>query len=506
MCFPKMGRTSGVDTGRLDFTMCAKKRANVLLQLDEESKKPLYQQIYEQIRDMVASGQLGEGERLPSIRKLSADFGVSHTTVEQAYLQLATEGFVTNVPRSGYVVARVDTEYFKLARAADRQAISDLGQARDRAAFYAENRSGGAARYDFSYANLQPDSFPVRTWRKLTDDVLYASTAPELARYSYTDETCALQVELSRLLARTRGVVCEPEQVVLQSGTNEALATVMQLFDRDRDVLGIEEPGYGTVHEVARRQGLRLAALPIERGPEPFFEALDSCKPKLLFTTPSHQFPTGKLLPLEARTRLLKWAEANDAYIIEDDSCNEFRYATRPVPSLQSLDAFGRVIYLCNVSKVLSPSLRIAYAVLPPRILERYWDAYNYAHPTVSWLDQEILARFIAEGHWDAHVRKTAKGNHRRHDELVRCLKREFGDAVDISGADTGMHLYVTVRNGMNEPELLESALRHSVKVYGTDRMRLLGPVCPPSVMIGFSAIAFDDIAPGVRALRDAWL
>lgn len=251
---------------------------------------------------------------------------------------------------------------------------------------------------------------------------------------------------------------------------------------------------------------MHLAPLPIDQGLESFFEALDAHKPKLVFATPSHQFPTGKLLPLDARTRLLKWAEENDAYIIEDDSCNEFRYATRPVPSLQSLDAFGRVIYLCNISKVLSPSLRIAYAVLPPKLLKRYWDLFNYAHPTVSWLDQETLARFIAGGHWDAHVRKTAKGNHRRHDELLRCLTEGFGDAITISGTDTGMHLYVTVRNGMKEPELLAKALENDVKVYGTDRMRLLGPADLPSIMIGFSAIAFEDIAPGVQALRKAWL
>lgn len=486
--------------------MCAKKRAELLLHLNEQSSTPLYQQIYQQIRDMITSGQLAEGEHLASIRRLSSDLNVSHTTVEQAYLQLATEGFVNNVPRSGYVVAHVDVEYFKLTRATDQQAIRNLEHARNKAAFFAENRSGSAVRYDFSYANLQPDSFPVKIWCQLIDDVLYSRTSPELARYSYTDEKCALQEELSRLLARTRGVVCEPEQVVLQSGTNEALATIMQLFDREHDVLGIEDPGYGTVHEVARRQGIRMVPLPIEQGLESFFEALDAHKPKLVFTTPSHQFPTGMLLPLDARTRLLKWAEENDAYIIEDDSCNEFRYATRPVPSLQSLDAFDRVIYLCNISKVLSPSLRIAYAVLPPQLLKRYWDLFNYAHPTISWLDQETLARFISGGYWDAQVRKTSKGNHRRHDELLGHLTGEFGDAITVSGTDTGMHLYVTVHNGMEEPELLAKALENDVKVYGTDRMRLLGPACPASVMIGFSAIALEDIEPGVHALRKAWL
>ncbi len=486
--------------------MNAKRRADLLLHIDESSNIPIYQQIYEQVRDAIYSNALSEGDKLTSIRRLSTDLGISHTTVEQAYLQLATEGLVTNVPRSGYVVEHIDTEYMALDHNVDLQSLERARSGRSRDAFYAENRSGGEARYDFSYANLQPDSFPVDLWRKLTNDVLYRSTCPELARYSYTDEPNALRDELARYLARTRGVNCIPEQVVPQAGTCDALTTTLQLFDCNNDVLGMEEPGYPTVHEVAQRLGFAMTPLPIDSGVEGFLQALDERKPRIVFTTPSHQFPTGTLLPLDARTRLLKWAEENDAYIIEDDSCNEFRYTTRPIPSLQSLDAYGRVAYLGNVSKVLSPSLRIAYLVLPPKLLERYWHLFNFAHPPVSWLDQEVLARFIADGHLDAHVRKTAKGNHRRHDELLRCLRADFGQAIDIKGTDTGMHLYVTVHNGMTQSELLESALENSVKVYGTTRMWFSKPAPQNNVMVGFSAIALDDIAPGVRALRNAWL
>jgi len=485
--------------------MSARKKAELLLRLDESAQAPLYQQIYEQIRNAVTSGRLTQGDRLVSIRKLSADLGVSHTTVEQAYLQLATEGLVANVPRSGYVVEHVDADYFKLERPSGADDVHDLAKARSREAFYAENRSGGEVRYDFSYANLQPDSFPVRTWRRLLDEVLYARTSPELARYAYTDEVRSLQVELSGLLSRTRGVDCAPEQIVVQSGTGESLTMIMQLFDRAADVIGMEDPGYATVGEVARRQGFTMVPLPVDDGSEAFLEAIERQHPKIVFCTPSHQFPTGTLLPLDTRTQLLRWAEENDAYIIEDDSCNEFRYATRPIPSLQSLDAFGRVIYLCNVSKVLSPSLRVSYAVLPPKLLGRYWNLFNFAHPSVSWLDQEVLARFIAQGYWDAHVRKTAKGYHRCHDELVRCLNATMGDMLEISGTGTGMHLYVTVRNGMDDRELVASALAEGAKVYDTTRMRFPGSAPSSSVMVGFSAIAFEDIEPGVAALARAW-
>jgi len=485
--------------------MSARRQAALLLRVNAKDAEPLYKQIYTQIRDAIIRGQVREGDKLTSIRALSNDLRVSHTTVEQAYLQLATEGYVNNVPRSGYVVAHVDTGYMELAREVDEQELDMVRESRSRDAFYAENRSGATARFDFSYANLQPDSFPANTWRKLTADVLYRNDCPELARYSYTDEPNALRMELAALLARTRGMRCLPDQIVPQAGTDNALATVLQLFDRNCDVIGMEEPGYATVHEVARRMGFSMVPLPSDAGAEAFLQAIERAHPRIVFTTPSHQFPTGKLLSLDARTRLLKWAERNDAYIIEDDSCNEFRYATHPIPSLHSLDAYGRVIYLCNVSKVLSPSLRIAYLVLPPALLARYWDLFNYAHPPVSWLEQEVLARFIAEGHWDAHVRKTALGNRHRHDELLRCLRADMGDRVEISGVDTGMHLYVAVKSGMTQAELLESARQQGVTVYGTSRMWFSKPAPQEYVMLGFSAIALQDIRPGVAALKSAW-
>ena len=485
--------------------MRAGKKATLLFHVDEGLSTPLYQQIYEQARDAIMTGRVREGEKLASIRNLAKDLGISHTTVEQAYLQLVTEGLVVNIPRSGYVVAQIDAEYISLNREIDLVAVEEACAKRNRDAFFAENRSGGTVRYDFSYANLQPDSFPANTWRKLMNDILYRTDCPELSRYAYTDEPNALREELAHNLSRTRGVRCIPDQIVVQAGTDSALATLMQLFNRDEDVLGMEEPGYATVHEVARRQGFAMAPLPTDQGTEAFLAALDEHHPRLVFTTPSHQFPTGKLLSLDARTRLLQWAEENDAYIIEDDSCNEFRYTTRPIPSLQSLDAYGRVIYLCNVSKVLSPALRIAYFVLPPSLLGLYWDLFNYAHPPVSWLDQETLARFIAKGAWDAHIRKTAQGNHRRHDELLRCLRNEFGTTVEVSGVDTGMHLYATVNNGMSQDELLKSAQDEGAKVYGTARMWFSKPAPENNVLIGFSAIAYEDIAPGVAALARAW-
>lgn len=483
----------------------AGKRSEFLFVLDAESELPLYRQIYEQARDAIVQGRLEAGTKLPSIRKLSSTLRLSHTTIEQAYLQLSVEGYVRNVPRSGYVVEALDTDFLRIAAPDNADGVRRAESDRSRNAFYAENAAGGAARYDFSYANLQPDSFPLKTWRTLTNEVLFANTAPELARYSYTHEPNSLRRALALLLNQTRGVNCLPEQVVVQAGTDGALATIFQLLDNKKHLIGLEEPGYATVREVAQRMGFRLVALPTNQGADAFLEAVRAHKPKVVFTTPSHQFPTGRVLHLETRAELLKWAHENNGIIIEDDSCNEYRYNTSPIPSLQSLDAHNRVIYLCNVSKVLSPALRIAYMVLPPKFLGRYLRVFNYAHPAVSWLDQEVLARFITQGHWEAHARKMAKGNHRRHNILLESLRENFGDKLGISGEYAGMHLYVSVKNGMSQRDLVHTAYEQGVNVYSTARFWFSSPSEQDKIMLGFSAIADDDIEPGVARLRKAW-
>lgn len=485
--------------------MAVHRNRTLLFQLDSQSKTPLYRQIYDQVRRAILSGTLVEGDRLPSIRRASADAGVAHTTVEQAYLQLALEGYVRNVPRSGYRVEHFDASFLRTSPVDTANDLHAALAPRQRDAFTQENTRAQSARYDFSYANLQPDSFPVRTWRKLTDDALYASTAPWLARYGFTDKPGTLSVVLARYLAQARGVSCIPEQVLPQAGTDGALATVFQLFDHEQHLIAMEEPGYATVHEVAKRMGYRIAGLPVDQGVDAYFAALEERKPKIVFATPSHQFPTGRVMGLDMRIRLLKWAEKNYAYIIEDDSCNEYRYGTSPIPSLQSLDAQRRVVYLNNVSKVLSPALRIAYLVLPPKLLNRYLRTFAYAHPPVSALQQEVLARFISEGYWEQHVRRTATGNRKRHDALLSSLESEFGDRIELAGINSGMHLFATVKNSMSQDGLLESAARQGAAVYGTKRMWFSRPAPENKLLIGFSAIAIEDIAPGVAALRRAW-
>ncbi len=483
--------------------MRTSRSAQVDIVLDRTAPEPLYQQIYQRLRDAIVAGALREGDLLPTTRSVASGLEVARCTVERAYSQLAVEGYVDAVARSGHRVRRLQTAFLQSA-AAPREAPHVKLPAR-RVAFFEEFEHGPDVPYDFAFARLAPGSFPVKTWLRLEQEVLHYADDDLLGNYPLEHRPSALQRELARYLRRTRGVVCAPEQVVVLPSTDVALTTLLGLFDPGRHRVGCEEPGYTGCVEVARRLGFSVDPLPVDRGDAAFLDALRTAGSGVAFVTPSHQFPTGAVMPLSTRAELLSWANANDVFLIEDDSCNEYRYDTDPVPSLSSLDAQGRVCYLGNFSKTLCPGLRVAYAVVPERLLERYFDRFWSASTAVSLITQEVLARFIATGAMDQQVRKMVAAGRQRHDRLLSCLRQGFGDRIALQGTNAGLHFCVGLPNGMSEDELVSSARAQGAQVYRSSIYRCSGRPYPPQVIVGFSAIDPDEVAPGVQALVRAW-
>lgn len=482
------------------------RKHDLLVKIDPSSTEPLYQQVYSEVKAHILGGSLIEGDKLPPIRKLTKSLGVSHATVERAYLQLSVEGYVQNVPRSGYVVNGIDIGFLNQEAADSSAQVRRVLDELEPNPLVEEMLAGQKTRYNFSYCNLQPGSFPRRIWGQLSSEALRSASDEELSRYYCHKGPSCLQVVLGRYLQQARGVVCEPEQIVFRNGTEAVLEAVIGLFDGELECIMHEEPGYEVLTSIANRtRGAKLAPCPVFGGLNAMLCALDQHKPKVIFTTPSHQFPTGLVMPMDCRVELLRWAEENDAYIIEDDSCNEYRYDTQPVPSLQSLDRSGRVIYVCNFSKALSPGLRVAYAVLPPEMLGRWKRRFAADWDPVPYLTMQTLAAFIEQGHWSQHLRRMATDNKRRHDALLECLNSELGERIEISGVASGMHLYVRVHNGMNTDELVASAREKGASVHGTRQYWFSRRPADNAVLIGFSAIAIKDIPEGVRALKSAW-
>ena len=380
-----------------------------MISLDQNSRDPLYLQIYDSMRRDIT-------EKLMPIRKLAESLDVSRNTVENAYAQLLAEGYVTSRSGSGYVVcdvefsplseASVEEDRAAAAREAKRAAssaavgrvspsLSNQGLGGRNAAerttahstkFVSPSPSEGRTphtpviEFDFTYGDRPRGSFPEVAWRKLTSDALF-SVDSKVNAYGDGLGEIELRAEIARHIHATRGVNCEPEQVVLQAGTQAALGNLLDLFDPMRDGVAIENPGYDGAMAVFRNRGFRITPLPVcpditEAQQDAFASSLYASGAKLAFCTPSNQFPLGMTMPLSMRVRLIKWAAERDGYILEDDYCREFRYTERPIPSLQSLDTRNRVIYMGTFSKVLSPALRMSYLVLPPQLLDRWREKF----------------------------------------------------------------------------------------------------------------------------------
>ncbi len=463
------------------------------MHLDDRLDTPLYQQLFDQLRHRIEEGGQPEGSRLPPIRSMAADLGCARNTVENAYALLAQEGYVKSRPGSGYIVQNV----------AFLQVDADRSQAPGEKLLGAdENR----VRYDFTYGNLEPGTFPAAAWRAITDDILLSVERTGCDAYNDPFGEEALRSAIAWRLATQRGIDCTPSQIIIQGGTQTSMQNLLALFDGARDVVAMEDPGYDGVRTVVERARFALAPCRVGAGADAFRADLEASGARLAYLTPSSQFPTCSVMPTDTREAVLKWAERHDAYLLEDDYCRDFRYRERSLPPLASMDRRGRVIYMGTFSKSLSPALRINYLVLPEPLRDRWREAFASSYSPVPWLNQQVLARFMTDGSWDRHLRRVQAKNRRKYETLTRVLRATMGNDVEMLENGTGLHLLVRVRDGRPQDELVRQAAEADVAVYPTKKY-WTDPArhVSSTVLVGFSSIAEDDIEPGIRALAAAW-
>ena len=460
------------------------------MHLDENSTLPFYQQIYEHFHRGITDGTYPAKGKLPSIRGLADELRCSRNTVEAAYQLLVQEGYVASKPGSGYVIQ-------------DIRHLDNVTASRDASA--QSPQQAPKTRYDFAYGNLQAGTFPALTWRTITDDILLSVGIEAADTYTDANGEWDLRAEIAWRLSMTRGITCKPEQVIIQGGTQPSIQNLLCLFNPETDLVAMEDPGYDAVRKVLEHSRFNITYCDVVSQTHQFIKDVEACDARLIYVTPSSQFPTARVMGTDMRERLIAWARKNDAYILEDDYCREFRYLDRPLPPLHTMDP-DRVIYMGTFSKSVSPALRMSYLVLPPALLERWNETFTEAYPAVPWLSQVVLTRFMKEGHRDRHLRKQQTRNKRKYETLVDALQRTMGDRIEILKNGTGLHVLVNVLDGRSQDELIEAALAHDVRVYDTNRywVRKDHPLAG-CVLVGFSAIEEEDIVPGVEALAHAW-
>lgn len=496
-----------------------------MINLDPTSEIPKYQQIYEQFRTQILDGTYQAGAKLPPIRVIAQELGVSRNTIETAYIHLSQNGFVTSRAGSGFLVEdpsltqpaeklspiEGDDSFFRRLNQTniwdqDNRYAGAMGKTNAATRKEKKSRSTKSTVVDFSYGDLQIGSFPVQVWRRITSEILSVDGALSTSSYSNTLGEKSLREHIAQMIRINSGVNCHPSQVVLQAGTQSSLGNLLLIFDPLRDVIAMEEPGRDDSRSVFENARYRLFPLPVYENQDAFIDALYNSHAKLAYVTPSNQFPCGQVMPIQTKQRLLKWAITENAYIIEDDYCREFRYSTRALPSLQSLDQQNRVIYMGTFSKSLSPALRLSYLVLPPDLLFEWNKLFGNYSSEVPWLSQAVLAGLIEKGYWNKHVRKCRAQNKRKHAALINALQTHMGDRIDVMQSGSGLHVLVGIKDGRHQNELIATAAEAGIIVYETNRfwMSAHHPM-ENYILVGFSAILEQEIESGIARLAKAW-
>lgn len=459
----------------------------LLIELNKETDVPLYEQIYDQIREGITEGKLPVGEKLPSKRKLGEFLDVSQTTIELSYGQLVAEGFITSKPRRGYFVQEIgELAYVQPVESVPVQTQKPLAE----------------LAIDFSPGKIDTAYFPFTQWRKYAKDVIDES-AQHLLLLGHPHGDLELRQEIAKYLYHSRGVDCTADQIIVGSGTEQLMPLLIRLLGPEASY-AIEDPGYPLTHHVFYHNNREAIPIAVdEEGMD--VQALQQSAATVAYVTPSHQFPTGTVLSAGRRTALLNWASSNENhFIIEDDYDSEFRYTGRPIPSLQGMDKASNVIYISTFSKSLMPSLRIAYMVLPQVLLENYEKAFIHYSSTVPRLDQHTIARFMADGHFSRHLNRMRKVYKRKLQLLTDALQ-QYAPHVTYSGDEAGMHIIIDVHTSMDEDALTAAAIAKGIHVYGLNAYRTASKSEHPSFLIGFGGLADTVIASAIQQLMEAW-
>lgn len=454
-----------------------------------ESGVPLYEQIYEYIKQEIQVQNISCKEKLPSTRRLATYLGISRSTVELAYEQLLSEGYIESVPYKGYYVAQMEGLYRFVPSEAPVRAK--------------EPEKKKEYRYDFNPSGVDLKSFPYAIWRKLSKEIL-SDDRIELFRQGDPQGEYGLRKAIAAYLHQARGVNCTPEQVIVGAGSDYMLFLLSSILGNPRKI-AFESPTYRQAYRLFQRLGYDVSTVSMDQSGMRT-DKLRQSGAELAYVMPSHQYPLGIVMPVKRRMQLLAWAAEKDGtYLIEDDYDSEFRYKGKPIPALQGFDSHEKVIYLGTFSKSIAPAIRMSYMVLPQPLLEVYQTDCRFISSTVSKVDQMIVQRFIEEGYYERHLNKMRALYKGRHDTLLSELKPLLSRCT-ISGEHAGVHLLFTFPEGITEESLIRKAEEQSIKVYGLSQYAAEEekPLCA-TILLGFANINETKIKEAAEILNRIW-
>jgi len=462
----------------------------ILIDRQRETKY-IYQQIYEGIKENILTGKLKANEKLPSKRSLAEQLNVSINSVSFSYEQLLAEGYIYTIERKGYFVENI-TEFLQQENLFKYKLPEDLKEE-------PVSRDGWLS---LSHMASDISYFPFKEWMKCQERAIQ-SYKRELSEIAYSQGPYAVRETICRMIALTRGVNCEPEQIVIGAGTQLLVGQLMELISKD-SVIAVENPGYARFYQLLNKMSFTVHPVSLDDQGIKLAE-MESAEANVVFVTPSHQFPTGRIMPISRRIELLNWtAKGDNRYIVEDDYDSEFKYETDNIPSLQSLDRNHRVIYMGTFSKTVLPGLRISYMVLPPDLLRKYRERFADFMQYSNSLSLFTLHYFIESGEYARHVKRMNHQYESRRKLLIAELRNWFHEKIEMEDVPAGLHFLAHFNTRKSYREIEEKALQSQLEIYSIRRFLLKKNDSMDnriSLVLGFANIREEHIAQAVERL-----
>lgn len=450
----------------------------------------LYTHLYQCIRQDIIDGKLISGEKLPSKRSFAKNLGVSTITIENAYAQLLSEGYIYSIPKKGFYVLDFKNNAIKPVKLTTENVELSSG--------YSDFLA------DFSSNQTCPENFPFSIWAKLMRET-FNTNSPDLMTKPPCGGIIGLRKAIATHLEQFRGMHVQPEQIFIGAGTEYLYGLLIQLLGFDKKY-AIENPGYEKIAAIYNSYNVKYHYIPMdEKGI--LVNELENSGADVVHISPSHHFPTGIVTPISRRYELLGWAAASaNRYIIEDDYDSEFRLTGKPIPSLQSMDITQKVIYINTFTKSLSSTMRISYMVLPPELANRFLERLSFYSCTVSNFEQYALMRFINEGYFEKHINRMRNFYHKQRDILLDAIKRSpLSSHVTIMEEDSGLHFLLKLKMELSDKEFMQRALQKGVKLNSLSAYYHDSPddFAAHTFIINYSYLNTEHLAEAINVLYD---
>jgi len=476
-----------------------------LVAVDRNAPTALYQQIYDGYRKAIVEGSLRAGQRVPSTRMLASELRISRIPILNAYAQLLAEGYFESRVGAGTVVSHSLPDQAAVSEPHGPRAtrtrsgprpLAKRSQSLPPVEHVPWRRGWGP----FGVSQVSFEQFPFQIWNSLITRHCRSIRAKSLD-YGNPMGVRALREAITTYLRTARGVRCEPEQIMIVSGSQQGLDLTTRVLLDPGSSVWMEEPGYRLARRVFTFHGAQIVPIPVDYEGLNVGAGIKRCpNARAALVTPSHQYPLGATMSATRRLQLLDWAESSGSWIIEDDYDSEFRYESMPIASLQGLDRNARVIYIGTFSKVLFPSLRLGYIVIPADLVERFLVvrlALDISPPTFG---QDVLADFIREGHFSRHIRRMRLLYGERRSALMESLRKQFGFGVDVTGGQAGMHLSLTLK-GVHDRDIASRAAQKDLWLVPLSSS-YFGKPLRQGFILGFGSTSREEIPASVRKLH----